>query len=102
MTDRTEPHAVYAPTPWSDGVWFMAHDGRCLGWVRWYSDGEHEFFGVYSYGCDQQGLRVWLSSHESLAGAAAWMGANVGQLLERSRRLGPDPVNPLGLHERRR
>ena len=78
-----------------------AHDGRCIGWIRRYNEGAHELFGVYTYGCDQQGLRVWVASERSLTGAAAYMAAHVTDLLERSRLLGPDPVNPLGLHERR-
>ncbi|QWT23921.1 hypothetical protein KPL76_00230 [Subtercola sp. PAMC28395] len=99
--DATQPHSVYAATPWSADVWFLAHDGRCIGWIRRYFEGDYEFFGVYTYGCDRQGLRVWVASERSLTGAAAYMAAHVTELLDRSRSLGPDPVNPLGLHERR-
>jgi hypothetical protein len=97
---KTQPHVVYAPTPWSEDVWFLAHDGRCLGWIRRYTEGEHTLFGVYTYGCDARGLRVWLMSTKSLTSASAYMAEHVHELIEHSRRLGPDPVNPLGLHER--
>lgn len=99
--DETQPHLVYSPTPWSADVWFLARDGRCLGWIRRYLDHQNELFGVYTYGCDEQGLRVWISSQRSLNAATAFMADHAGEMLERSRRLGPDPVNPLGLHERR-
>ncbi|RFA13775.1 hypothetical protein B7R22_11825 [Subtercola boreus] len=99
--EETQPHAVYSPTPWSDEVWFMAHDGRCLGWILRYAEGEKQLFGVYTYGCDERGLRVWVASETTLARASAYMGFHVRELLEQSRQLAPDPVNPLGLHERR-
>ena len=101
MTDETQPHVVYTPTPWNEDVWFLAHDGRCIGWIRQCVDGSTELYGVYTYGCDARGLRVWVSSQPSLAAASAYMADHVQELLERSRRLAPDPVNPLGLHERR-
>ncbi|MEF2976757.1 hypothetical protein [Subtercola sp. YIM 133946] len=98
--DATQPHVVYVPTPWSDDVWFLAHDGRCLGWIRRYTDGPHVLFGVYTYGCDTSGLRVWVTSTKTLTEAAGYMAEHVRELIDASGRLGPDPVNPLGLHER--
>ena len=99
--DQTQPYVVYVPTPWSEDVWFLANDGRCLGWIHRYTEGAHTLFGVYTHGCDARGLRVWLKSTTSLDAAAAYMADHVHELIAHSRRLSPDPVNPLGLHERR-
>jgi hypothetical protein len=98
--DETQPHVVYMPTPWSDDVWFLAHDGRCLSWIRRYTDGPQTLFGVYSHGCDERGLRVWITSTRTLSDAARYVAEHVHELIDASTRLAPDPVNPLGLHER--
>ncbi|UFS59594.1 hypothetical protein [Subtercola endophyticus] len=97
---QTQPHVVYAPTPWSDDVWFLAHDGRCLSWIRRYSDGPLILFGVYTHGCDESGLRVWVTSTPTLSEASLYVAEHVHEFIDASARLSPDPVNPLGLHAR--
>jgi hypothetical protein len=73
--------------------WYVAPNGKILGWIRWDAPTSRaRLFHVYSHGLDETGRRVWVKTFETIGSAATFIRQHAAEMTRLNAPLQADPV----------